>query len=330
MKTLLVTGGAGFIGSNFIRYMLATYPNYRIVNLDALTYAGNLKNLVDLKENPHYIFVHGSITDKEKVEELFIKYDFLYVINFAAESHVDRSISDSSSFITTNVLGTQTLLDVAKQHWKIDTTDPRCITYKNHVRFLQISTDEVYGSLKAEGSFRETHPLAPNNPYSASKASADMFVHSYYKTYHMPILITRSSNNYGPCQHQEKLIPLMIQHCIQEKPLPVYGNGLQVRDWIHVKDHCIAVDTVLHKGTIGEVYNIGSETEKSNIDIIHYLLHALGKSPQLISYVQDRLGHDTRYAIDASKLRNTLHWKPSYTFEDGLNETIAWYKKHLS
>ena len=329
MKTILITGGAGFIGSNFVKLMLDKYPDYKIINIDALTYAGNLKNLEDIEDNENYIFIKADIRDREKIEEIFETYDINMVVNFAAESHVDRSIVEPEIFLTTNIVGTQTLLDIAKKHWKVSPEDKYCKEYRDGVKFLQVSTDEVYGDLGKTGLFTETMPLLPNNPYSASKASADMIVRSYYETFGMPINITRCSNNYGPYQFPEKLIPLMINNALNNKTLPVYGDGKQIRDWLHVKDHCIAIDTVLHKGKTGEVYNVGGNNEKANIDIVKLIIKNLGKSEDLITYVKDRPGHDRRYAIDNTKITTELGWKPSYTFEEGIKETIDWYLNNL-
>lgn len=328
MKTVLVTGGAGFIGSNFVRYMLDKHPDYKIINIDALTYAGNLENLKDVSNNPNYTFIKGDVRDRQKIEEIFSLYEIDYVVNFAAESHVDRSIEEPNIFLTTNVIGTQTLLDVAKKHWKINPEDKYCRKYKEGVKFLQISTDEVYGALGKTGKFVETMPLLPNSPYSASKASADLVIRAYHETYGMPVNITRCSNNYGPYQFPEKLIPLIIHNCLKEKPLPVYGDGMQVRDWLHVYDHCSAIDTVLLKGVDGEIYNIGGNNEKTNIEIIKLIIKTLGKSEGLIKYVKDRPGHDRRYAIDNTKITTQLGWKPQYTFEEGIQETIEWYLRN--
>ncbi len=325
MKTILVTGGAGFIGSNFVRHMLTTHPDYKIINVDALTYAGNLENLKDVADHKNYIFIKADIRDREKIETIFDNYDIDFVVNFAAESHVDRSIEEPDVFLTTNIIGTQVLLDVAKKHWKVNPDDKYCREYKPGVKFLQISTDEVYGALGKTGKFVETMPLKPNSPYSASKASADLIVRAYYQTYGMPVNITRCSNNYGPYQFPEKLIPLMINNCLKEKDLPVYGDGMQVRDWLHVNDHCAAIDTVLHKGKEGEIYNIGGNNEKTNIEIVKLIVKTLGKSEKLIKHVKDRPGHDRRYAIDNTKITNQLGWKPKYTFEEGIKETIQWY-----
>lgn len=306
---LLVTGGAGFIGSCFVRHILNKYPDYKIINLDILTYAGNLENLKDVENNPNYRFIQGDICDKKLVTELMNEIDCC--LNFAAESHVDRSITGPEIFVQTNVQGTQTLLQAAKD--------------ANIKRYLQVSTDEVYGSLGPTGYFTEETPIAPNSPYSASKASADMFVRAYFETFHMPVLITRCSNNYGPFQYPEKLIPLFINNLLQDKQVPVYGDGMNIRDWLYVYDHCSAIDAVLHKGKEGEVYNIGGNNEKPNIEITKILLNALNKPESLINYVEDRLGHDRRYAIDSSKIQRELGWEPSVTFEEGIKLTIDWY-----
>jgi len=324
MKNVLVTGGAGFIGSNFIHYLLEN-TEYFVINLDALTYAGNLDNLKDIENNERYLFIKGDICDKIIVSDIFKKYDIDTVVNFAAESHVDRSIDNPQIFLITNILGTQNLLECAKNYWKVNYLDKYSKEYKIGVKFLQISTDEVYGALGKTGMFTETTPLSPNSPYSASKASADMFVRAYYETFGLPINITRCSNNYGPYQFPEKLIPLMINNCQNNKPLPVYGDGMQIRDWLHVRDHCSAILAVLHNGKIGEIYNIGSNNEKANIEIVKLIISILGKSETLINYVQDRLGHDKRYAIDNTKITSQLSWKPLYTFENGIRETVKWY-----
>ncbi|MHB8170320.1 MAG: dTDP-glucose 4,6-dehydratase [Thermincolia bacterium] len=307
---ILVTGGAGFIGSNFIYYMLNKYPGYQIVNLDKLTYAGNLENLQGIEGNPNYKFVKGDIIDVKLVDDL-VGQGVDAVINFAAESHVDRSIEDPAIFVKTNVEGTQVLLEVARKH-KVG-------------KFLQVSTDEVYGSLGATGYFTESTSLAPNSPYSASKTGADLLVRAYHETFGLPVNITRCSNNYGSYQFPEKLIPLMVTNALHDQPLPVYGDGLNVRDWLHVEDHCSAIDLVLHKGAVGEVYNIGGNNEKTNMEIVKAILAHLGKSESLIKYVTDRLGHDRRYAIDATKIQTELGWVPKYTFEKGIGETIDWY-----
>ncbi|BES66428.1 dTDP-glucose 4,6-dehydratase [Gottschalkiaceae bacterium SANA] len=327
MKTILVAGGAGFIGSNFIRMMVNTYSDYLVINVDALTYAGNLDNLRDVEKNEHYRFIKADIRDREKIEAIFDAYDIDWVVNFAAESHVDRSIEEPTVFLTTNILGTQTLLDVAKDHWKVS-SENKCQPYKEGVKYLQVSTDEVYGALGEKGKFIEIMPLLPNNPYSASKASADLIVRAYHKTFGMPVNITRCSNNYGPYQFPEKLIPFMIQQCIKEEAMPLYGDGMQVRDWLHVWDHCSALDLVLHQGKVGEIYNIGGNNEKTNIEICKLIIEGLGKSEELIHFVEDRPGHDRRYAIDNSKIASQLAWQPSYSFEQGMKETIQWYVDH--
>lgn len=324
MKKILVTGGAGFIGSNFVRHILSKY-DYKLVNLDSLTYAGNLENLVDIENNENYTFVKGDITDRKLVNSLFVEHKFDYVVNFAAESHVDRSIEDPEIFLKTNILGTQVLLDAAKDTWSKGKDDLGYPVYKEGVKFLQVSTDEVYGTLGKTGLFTEQTPLSPNSPYSASKTSADLFVRAYNETFNLPTVITRCSNNYGPYQFPEKLIPLMIANASSDKDLPVYGDGMQIRDWLHVKDHCIGIDLALHKGKKGEVYNIGGNNEKANIEIVKLILKSLDKPESLIKYVTDRLGHDRRYAIDNSKIASELGFKPSYTFEKGIAETIKWY-----
>ena len=325
MKTILVTGGAGFIGSNFIKLMLERHPDYKIINMDMLTYAGNLENL----DNKNYTFIRGDIRDRKKVEEVFGLYNMDNVVNFAAESHVDRSIEDPEVFLSTNVIGTQSLLDVSKNHWKLNPEDKYCNEYREGVKFVQVSTDEVYGALSKTGLFSETMPLMPNSPYSASKASADMVVRAYHETFNMPVNITRCSNNYGPYQFPEKLIPLMINNCLKEKELPVYGDGMQIRDWLHVSDHCSAIDTVLHKGVDGEIYNIGGNNEKANIEIVKLIINTLGKPENLIRYVKDRPGHDRRYAIDNTKITTQLGWSPYYTFEKGMKDTIEWYLNNI-
>ncbi|ABO51537.1 dTDP-glucose 4,6-dehydratase [Desulforamulus reducens MI-1] len=326
-KKILVTGGAGFIGSNFVKLILNKYPEYKIINVDLLTYAGNLENLKEVCNKPNYTFIKADIRDREIIDHIFSRY-IDSVVNFAAESHVDRSIEEPEVFLTTNVIGTQVLLDTAKKYWKINPNDKYCKEYKHGVKFIQVSTDEVYGSLGAEGMFVETMPLMPNSPYSASKASADMIVRAYHKTYSLPINITRCSNNYGPYQFPEKLIPLIINNCLKGKELPVYGDGMQIRDWLHVSDHCSAIDAVLHKGVDGEVYNVGGNNEKANIEIVKLIIKTLGKSEDLIKYVKDRPGHDRRYAIDSTKITSQLGWKPTYSFEQGMKETIEWYLKN--
>jgi len=325
MKFILVTGGAGFIGSNFVKTMLYKYPNYKIVNVDALTYAGNLENLQAISDNYNYSFIKADIRVRKRIEEIFLTYNIDTVVNFAAESHVDRSIEEPEVFFATNVMGTQVLLDVAKKHWKVNPSNKYCKEYKPGVKFIQVSTDEVYGALGETGMFVETLPLMPNSPYSASKASADLLVRAYHETFGTPVNITRCSNNYGPYQFPEKLIPLMINNCLKEKELPVYGDGLQVRDWLHVSDHCTAIDAVLQKGKDGEVYNIGGNNEKTNLEIVKLIINTLGKSEDLIKNVKDRPGHDRRYAIDNAKITTQLGWEPAYSFEQGIKETIAWY-----
>ena len=309
MKTILVTGGAGFIGSCFIRHLLKKYNDYNVINLDALTYCGNLLNLKDIEDNSHYIFEKGNICDKKLVRELIKKSD--YVVNFAAESHVDNSISNPEIFIETNVKGTLNLLQACKEI--------------GIERYLQVSTDEVYGTLGKTGYFYETSPIQPNSPYSASKASADLLVRAYFETYGLPVLITRCSNNYGPYQYPEKLIPFFISKLLKGEKVPVYGDGLNVRDWLYVYDHCEAIDTVLHNGKIGEVYNIGGHNEKTNLEITKLILDTMGKDESSIEYVKDRLGHDRRYAISNDKITSELGWKPSITFEEGIKLTIDWY-----
>ncbi|MEK4190906.1 MULTISPECIES: dTDP-glucose 4,6-dehydratase [Paenibacillus] len=307
---LLVTGGAGFIGSNFVLYMLQQHPDYEIVNVDALTYAGNLENLKAIENNPNYTFVKADITDVTLMDEL-ISQGVDVVVNFAAESHVDRSILEPEVFVKTNVLGTQVLLDAAKKY--------------SITKFVQVSTDEVYGSLGATGLFTEETPLAPNSPYSASKAGGDLLVRAYHETFGLPVNITRCSNNYGPYQFPEKLIPLMISRALADQALPVYGDGMNIRDWLYVEDHCSAIDLVIHKGVNGEVYNIGGNNERTNVHIVNTVLQELGKPDSLITYVQDRPGHDRRYGIDPTKIMNELGWKPKHTFETGIKETIQWY-----
>ena len=326
MKRVLVPGGAGFIGSNFIHYILSKRSDVEtLVNLDLLTYAGNLENLLSVRDDSRYVFVHGDIRDKALVEELFSRYEFDTVVHFAAESHVDRSIVEPEIFLTTNIVGSQTLLDAAKRHWKLDPGNKYSREYKDGVVYLQVSTDEVYGALGKTGMFTETTPIAPNSPYSASKASADLVVRAYHQTYGMPVNITRCSNNYGPYQFPEKLIPLMLHNAKSNKALPVYGDGMQIRDWLHVSDHCSAIETVLEKGVRGEVYNIGGNNERANIEIVRLILDELNKPESLITYVQDRPGHDRRYAIDNTKITTQLGWEPKYTFRDGMHETIEWY-----
>lgn len=325
MKKILVTGGAGFIGSNFVKHMLNKYEEFNIVNLDLLTYAGNLENLSDIDNHERYTFVKGDIADRAFIADLFEKVQFDYVVNFAAESHVDRSIEFPEIFVQTNITGTQVLLDAVKKNWTIGKDEFGYPIYREGVKYLQVSTDEVYGALGKEGMFTETTPLAPNSPYSASKTSADLLVRAYNETFKLPMNITRCSNNYGAYQFPEKLIPLMIANCLNDKQLPVYGDGMQIRDWLHVNDHCVAIDTVLHKGVSGEVYNVGGNNEKANIEIVKLIIETVGKNEDLIKYVKDRLGHDRRYAIDNTKITRELGWKPEYTFEEGMKETIEWY-----
>jgi dTDP-glucose 4,6-dehydratase len=316
MKNVLVTGGAGFIGSNFINHILAKRDDYFIINLDKLTYAGNLENLRQSENNKNYLFIKGDIANAELINHIFETYNIKYVINFAAETHVDRSISGSQIFYTSNVIGTNVLLETALK-FKIE-------------KFLQISTDEVYGSLGAEGFFTELTPLAPNSPYSSSKAAADLMVLAFYHTYGLPVVITRCSNNYGPYQFPEKLIPLMVINSLNNRKLPVYGDGLNVRDWIYVTDHNQAAELVLEKGRIGEIYNVGASNEMSNIEIIKLILKRLNKPGDLIQYVKDRPGHDRRYAIDSLKIQRELGWKPEYSFEEALSKTLDWYIENKS
>jgi dTDP-glucose 4,6-dehydratase len=308
---ILITGGAGFIGSNFIHYVLKKRPHDKIVNVDMLTYAGNLENLEDVRSHPNYVFEKADICDRDAIERILEKHNAEAIVNFAAESHVDRSILGAADFVRTNVSGTQVLLEIANQ--------------RKMKRFLQVSTDEVYGSLGDTGLFTEETPLHPNSPYSASKAGADMLALAYHHTFSLPVVITRCSNNYGPYQFPEKLIPLLIANALNDKPLPVYGDGKNVRDWLHVEDHCAAIDSVFHDGKIGEIYNVGGSNEWMNIDIVKLVLKLVNKPESLITFVQDRLGHDRRYAIDSSKIRRELNWKPGYTFERGIQETVQWY-----
>jgi dTDP-glucose 4,6-dehydratase len=311
MHAMLVTGGCGFIGSNFIRFVLGNDPDVAVVNFDCLTYAGNPDNLTDLADHPRYRFVRGDVADPAAVAAV-MRTGIRSVVHFAAESHVDRSIQDAGPFVRTNVVGTQVLLDAARRSG-VD-------------RYVQVSTDEVYGSLGPAGYFTEQTPLAPSSPYAASKAAADLLVRSYAHTYGLPAVITRCSNNYGPYQFPEKLIPLFITNLLRDEPVPVYGDGQQVRDWIHVRDHCAAVERVWRSGRVGEVYNIGGRCERTNLQLTHLLLDLLGKPPSLIRYVQDRPGHDRRYAIDCSKIERELGWRPQVSFAEGLRETIRWYE----
>lgn len=311
-KKVLVTGGAGFIGGNFVQYMVNKYPYYSIYNLDLLTYAGDLTKHWDIEQKANYHFIKADIADREVIETLFDKEKFDYVVHFAAESHVDRSITNPSIFVQTNVLGTQVLLDASKQH--------------DISKFVHVSTDEVYGDLDFDPMtfFTEETPIQPNSPYSASKAASDLLVRAYHETYSLPMNITRCSNNYGPYHFPEKLIPLTISRVLNDQKVPVYGDGKNIRDWLHVYDHCAAIDLVLHEGVNGEVYNIGGHNERTNLEVVQTIIKALGKSEELIEYVTDRLGHDKRYAIDPTKLE-ILGWKPTYTFETGIAQTIQWY-----
>lgn len=322
---ILITGGAGFIGSHVVRRMVTNYPDYKIINLDALTYAGNLENLTDIESFSNYSFVKGDIGDENLVDEIFTKHNINNVIHLAAESHVDRSIHDPLIFLKTNILGTANLLQVAKKHWSGNMVDKR---------FYHVSTDEVYGALPLDDSmFTESTAYDPRSPYSASKASSDHLVRAFYHTYGMPVVISNCSNNYGPNHFPEKLIPLMIHNIIHKKPLPVYGKGENVRDWLYVEDHARAIDTVLHKGKTGETYNIGGHNEWKNIDIVYFLCDLMdkklgrtsGESRQLVTFVKDRAGHDLRYAIDAGKIEKDLGWVPNETFETGINKTVDWY-----
>ena len=356
MKTFLVTGAAGFIGANFIKYLLKRYDDIRIVVLDALTYAGNLGTIAGDIDGERCIFVKGDIGDRRLADELFGQYRFDYVVNFAAESHVDRSIENPQLFLQTNILGTQNLLDAARRAWVTGKDETGYPLWRSGVRFHQVSTDEVYGSLGAEGYFTEQTPLCPHSPYSASKTSADLFVLAYRDTYHMPVSITRCSNNYGPYHFPEKLIPLIIKNILEGKPLPVYGDGSNVRDWLYVEDHCKAIDLVIRNGRDGEVYNVGGHNEKTNLEIVRLTIatiHRLMEShPEyrrvlkkqvagpdgdidiswindgLITFVKDRLGHDQRYAIDPTKIHEELGWTPETTFEVGIVKTIEWYLTH--
>lgn len=326
MKTILVTGGAGFIGANFVLYMLGRYDDITIINADKLTYAGNMQNLKAVEGNPRHIFKQTDICDKAAIRALFSEYDIDTVIHFAAESHVDRSIEGPELFVYTNVLGTTVLLDAARAAWEQPDG-----SYPDGVKYVQVSTDEVYGSLGAEGFFEETTPLDPHSPYSASKASADLLVKAYHDTFKMPVNITRCSNNYGPFQFLEKLIPLMINNALNHRPLPVYGDGLQVRDWLYVEDHCKAIDMVARAGRSGEVYNVGGHNERTNITIVKTVIDYINKNADatvdenLIKYVEDRKGHDRRYGINPEKIKNELGWYPETPFEQGIVKTIEWY-----
>ena len=325
MKTYLVTGGAGFIGSNFVHYMLKKYSDIKIINIDKLTYAGNLENLKEIENDKRYSFVQGDICDKEVVGKIFASDEIDYVVNFAAESHVDRSIREPEVFAKTNVLGTVNLLNIAKKYWEVEDG------FKAGKKYLQVSTDEVYGSLGETGYFMETTPLDSHSPYSSSKAGADLMVKAYYDTFKMPINITRCSNNYGPYQFPEKLIPLIINNCLDKKDLPVYGDGLNIRDWLYVEDHCKAIDMVINGGKLGEVYNVGGHNERTNIYIVKTIIEYVGENidsavtKTLIKYVEDRKGHDRRYGIDPTKIKEELGWEPETTFEVGIKMTIQWY-----
>jgi len=333
-KTYLITGGAGFIGSNFIRFLLSTRQNIRVINVDKLTYAGNLENLKDIEENDNYFFYPYDICDQERIDTLFKACDIDYVVNFAAESHVDRSIRNPEIFVQTNINGTRVLLDEALTHWKTGRG------FRDGCKYIQISTDEVYGSLGESGYFTEKTPINPHSPYSASKAAADLLVLAYHDTFGLPVNITRCSNNYGPYQFPEKLIPLMISNCLSGKPLPVYGDGRNVRDWLHVLDHCEAIDTVIEKGLDGEVYNIGGHNERSNIEIVKTIIRTVREAldradprlpkidDRLICFVADRMGHDRRYAIDPEKIGKELGWKPKIMFDEGIRMTVRWYLTH--
>jgi dTDP-glucose 4,6-dehydratase len=317
---IIVTGGAGFIGSNFVNSWVKLDLG-KVVNLDKLTYAGNLANLVEVEQHSDYVFVHGDIADQDLLATLLAEHQPSAVLNFAAESHVDRSIHGPEDFIQTNVVGTFHLLQAVRAYWNNLTAE-----HMQNFRFLHVSTDEVYGSLgKSDPAFTETHAYAPNSPYSASKAASDHLVRAYHHTYGLPTLTTNCSNNYGPHHFPEKLIPLVIHNALADKPLPIYGNGQQIRDWLYVEDHCLALDVVLHNGKIGDVYNIGGHNEWTNIDIVKLVLQEIGKSQSLITYVKDRPGHDKRYAINASKIKNELGWVPAYQFENGIKKTVQWY-----
>ena len=330
MKTYLVTGAAGFIGANYIKYILGKHDDVKIVILDALTYAGNLETISQDIDNERCFFVKGNICDRNLADQLFADYKFDYIVNFAAESHVDRSIENPQLFLQTNILGTQNLLDAARRAWVTGKDENGYPTWRKGVRFHQVSTDEVYGSLGAEGYFTEKTPLCPHSPYSASKTSADLIVMAYRDTYKMPVTISRCSNNYGPYHFPEKLIPLMIANALNDKPLPVYGEGLNVRDWLYVEDHCRAIDLIIHKGRVGEVYNVGGHNEMRNIDIVKLICKELGKPESLIVHVADRKGHDMRYAIDPTKIHNELGWLPETKFADGIKKTIDWYLNNRS
>ena len=328
MKTYLVTGAAGFIGANYIKHILAKHDDVKLVILDALTYAGNLGTIAKDIDDERCIFVKGDICDRVLVDELFAKFKFDYVVNFAAESHVDRSIENPQLFLVTNILGTQNLLDAARRAWVTGKDENGYPTWRKGVRYHQVSTDEVYGDLPLDRPdlfFTEETPIHTSSPYSSSKAAADLLVLAYHRTYGLPVTISRCSNNYGPYHFPEKLIPLMIANALADKPLPVYGEGLNVRDWLYVEDHCKAIDLIIHKGRVGEVYNVGGHNEKQNIEIVKIICKELGKPESLITHVGDRKGHDMRYAIDPTKIHNELGWLPETKFEDGIKKTIQWY-----
>jgi dTDP-glucose 4,6-dehydratase len=327
---LLITGGLGFIGSNLVRHLLNRYPTYSIINLDAVTYAGHHENLAEFENDPRYKFVKGEIQDAKLVDDIVSGRKFGRVdgiINLAAESHVDRSISNPAIFVETNVMGTQVLLEAAYRHGKAIAKEEGSAN-EFAIKYLQVSTDEVYGSLGPTGLFTEDTPIQPNSPYSASKASSDLLCRAYFHTFNFPAMITRCSNNYGPYQHPEKLIPLFITNLFNNKQVPVYGDGLNVRDWLHVEDHCRAIDAVFHKGKAGEVYNVGGNNERTNMQITKLIIKECGKDESSIKYVEDRLGHDRRYAIDSSKIQAEIGWTPLHTFETGIRETIEWYKNN--
>jgi dTDP-glucose 4,6-dehydratase len=356
MRTYLITGGAGFIGANFVKYMRTTYPDAQLIVLDLLTYAGNLGTIKDEIDNKHCVFIKGDIGDRQLAEDIFARYSIQFVVNFAAESHVDRSIENPQLFLTTNILGTQNLLDMARKAWVVGKDDAGYPVWKEGVRFHQVSTDEVYGSLGAEGYFLETTQLDPRSPYSASKASADLIVNAYAETYKMPVSITRCSNDCGPYHFPDKPIPLIINNILEGKKLPVYGDGANVRDWLYVEDHCKAIDAVIHRGKAGEIYNVGGHNERQNIEIVRTIIciirqlmtehppyrNVLKKketgadgqlsvewiNDKLITFVKDRLGHDRRYAIDPTKITNDLGWKPETDFDTGIVKTIRWYLEH--
>ncbi len=321
-KTLLITGGCGFIGSNFIHYLKDTQPEYTIINVDYLTYSGNLDNLKGLEHNPRYRFIRGDITDEQFVNQLFENNTIDGLVHFAAETHVDRSIMSAKPFVTTNVLGTCILLEAARRYWS------KVINKESSFRFVHISTDEVYGTLGKDGYFTEESPLCPNSPYSASKTGADLLVRSYFETYGLPVIIVRPSNNYGPRQYPEKFIPLMITNLMENKNIPVYGKGENIRDWIYVTDTCSAIDSILMRGRPGEVYNVGGESEKRNIDLAREILALFNKGKEHLTFVEDRPGHDFRYALNNDKIKNTLGWTQAVTLQEGIEKTVDWYRKN--